>query len=157
MFVIIPYINQNMENNMKQWFEKISRKMNTWMIGRYGTDEFSRFLLWTGVILMIISWFIKNGTGVSVVYALAWVCVIYSYFRTFSKNIIKRSKERETFLRMTAKSRSNINIWKKRWHDRSTHNYYRCPKCHTMIRVPKGKGKIVISCPKCRNEIVKTT
>ena len=142
---------------MKQWFEKLSRKMQNWMVGRYGTDELSRCLLWTGVILMVISWFINSSVSVNVLYILAWIIVIYAYFRTFSKNIIKRSRERDTYLRLTSKIRSKFSVLKRRWHDRKTHNYYKCPSCKTTIRVPKGKGKIAITCPKCRNEIIKTT
>ncbi len=138
---------------MKAWLEKMSRKAQNWMIGRYGTDELSRFLLWTGVICMFLSCFDK----LRILYIPAWILVIWSYFRSFSKNIIKRSRERDQYIRLTAKFRSKLSILKRRWKDRKTHNYYKCPKCKTYIRVPKGKGKIAISCTKCRNEIIKTT
>lgn len=138
---------------MKNWFRGLNRRFETMMIGRYGTDELSRTLLWAGIILMLFSCFVK----IPFIYPIAWILVIYSYFRAFSKNIIKRSREREQFMRATAKIRSKISVFKRRWKDRKTHNYYKCPKCRTMIRVPKGKGKIAITCPKCRNEIIKTT
>lgn len=142
---------------MKQWFENLARKLQSKMIGRYGTDELSRFLLWTGVALMVISWFIKQDAGRNGIYLIAWILVIVAYFRTFSKNIIKRSRERDIFLRLTAKIRSRFSLYKRMWKDRKTCNYYRCPKCKTMIRVPKGKGKIIITCKVCRNEITRTT
>lgn len=138
---------------MKNWLQNLNRRFETMMIGRYGTDELSRTLLWAGIILMLVCCFVK----VPFLYPLSWVLVIYAYFRSFSKNIIKRSRERDKFMRSTAKIRSKFSMLKRRWKDRKTHNYYRCPKCKTMIRVPKGKGKIAITCPKCRNEIIKTT
>lgn len=142
---------------MKQWFEKMGRKMQQWMVGRYGTDELSRCLVWVGIGIMIISCFIQQTTVKSILYFISWIIIIYSYYRTFSKNIIKRSKERDNYLRFTSGFRGKFSVLKKRWRDRKTHNYYRCPKCKTYIRVPKGKGKIAITCPKCRNEIIKTT
>lgn len=138
---------------MRQWFDGLRRKFQTWMIGRYGIDELSRTLLWAGIIIMFLSCI----RVLRFFYPLAWILIIFSYFRAFSKNIIKRSRERDKFLRATSKIRSRFSVYKKMWKDRKTHNYYRCPGCKTMIRVPKGKGKIAITCTKCRTQIIKTT
>lgn len=138
---------------MRNWLDRMSRKIQNFMIGRYGTDEFSRFLLWTGIICMFFSC-IKP---LRFLYIPAWAVVIWAYFRVMSKNIIKRSRERDKYLRMTEKIRSKFSVYKKMWRDRKTHKYFKCPNCKTFIRVPKGKGKIVITCTKCRNEIIKRT
>lgn len=138
---------------MRNWLDKMSRKFQNFMIGRYGTDELSRFLLWVGIICMFLSWI----APLRFLYLPAWIVVIWAYIRVMSKNIIKRSKERDKYLRMTSKVRARLSIYKKMWKDRHSHRYFKCPNCKTFIRVPKGKGKIVITCTKCRNEITKTT
>lgn len=138
---------------MKNWLDNVRRRFQTMMIGRYGTDELSRTLLWTGIFIMFISCI----PVIRFLYPFSWIFIIYAYFRTFSKNIVKRSRERDNFLRATSKFRSKFSLYKRIWKDRKTHNYYKCPKCKAMIRVPKGKGRIAITCTKCRNEIIKTT
>lgn len=78
-------------------------------------------------------------------------------FRTFSKNITKRSMENYKF----AMFMSPVYSWFKRLQrsirDSKTHKYYKCPSCKATLRLPKGKGKILITCPKCRNEFTKKT
>lgn len=138
---------------MKNWFGNLGRKMQLWMIGRYGTDELSKFLVWAGLVLLIASYF-RPLRFLSI---FAWIVLIWSYFRIFSKNVVKRSRERETYMRLTAKIRSKINVYKRMFRERKTHRYFKCPRCKTMIRVPKGKGKIAITCRKCGNELIKTT
>ncbi len=142
---------------MRKWFDNLSRKLSNWMIGRYGTDELSRCLIWTGIVFLVLSMFIRVQGVASIFNLIAWILVIYAYFRVLSRNIVKRSRERDKFLRLTSGIRSWFSVLKKRWRDRKTHNYYRCPKCKTYIRVPKGRGKIAITCPKCREEFIKTT
>lgn len=142
---------------MRKWFDNLSKKLSNWMIGRYGTDELSRCLIWTGIVFLLLSMFVRVQAVASLFNLFAWILVIYSYFRVLSRNIVKRSKERDKFLRLTSGIRSWFSVFKKRWLDRKTHNYYRCPKCKTYIRVPKGRGKIAITCPKCREEFIKTT
>lgn len=138
---------------MRQWLEKLGRKMSAFMIGRYGTDELSRFLVFTGLGVMLLSWI----PVLRILYPISWVLIVIAYFRSFSKNIIKRSAERDRFLRRTSKIRGKFNVWKRMWHDRSTHSYFKCPNCKTLVRVPKGKGRIAITCTKCRTEFIKTT
>lgn len=138
---------------MRRFFGNLGAGLRRWMIGRYGADELSRFLMWCGIILLIAAIF----KPVAFLAIPAWIILLYSYFRCFSRNIVKRSKERDVYLRITGKFKSRFSILKKRWRDRNTHVYYRCPGCRTTIRVPRGRGRIAISCPKCRREFIKTT
>ncbi len=138
---------------MKQWLQRIGYKFSQWMIGRYGTDEMSRTLSWVGIGFLLLSCI----PVLRILYIPAWALIIWAYFRCFSKNIVKRSRERDKYMKLTGKVRSKLNVYKRMWKDRKTHRYFKCPKCGTMIRVPKGKGKIAITCTKCRNEIIKTT
>lgn len=138
---------------MKRWFEKMNWKFRHWMIGRYGMDELSRTLMVTGLVFIFGSWI----PAVRFLYIPAWICIVYAYFRCFSKKIGKRSLERDKYMKFHNKVTGKINIYKRMWRERKTHRYFKCPNCKTMVRVPKGKGKIVITCTRCHHEIVKRT
>jgi hypothetical protein len=83
---------------------------------------------------------------------LAW-----TLFRCYSKQIEKRQAERMAYLRFSGTVRAYFETAGKAWKERKTHRYYRCKQCHTVLRVPKGKGKLKITCPQCHRETVKKT
>lgn len=125
--------------------------MQAWMYGRYGFDELSKFLSITAFVLVLLSAFVP------ILNPLALALLIWSMVRTYSRNIVKRQKERDGYLRFTGKFKQFFKLRKNMWRDRKTHRYYKCPGCKAYLRVPKGKGKIEISCPKCKNKITRTT
>ena len=136
---------------MKQWFQKFAYKLAAWMQGRYGYDELSRFLTIGGLIVLIVS----RLLGFFPLYYIAFAAIIWSSIRMYSKNIAKRQKERAWYLKQKNKVAGVFSLTKRRWQDRKTHRYFRCPRCGTVMRVPKGKGKIKITCPKCGQETYK--
>ena len=135
--------------------------LRNFMIGRYGTDSLSLFLLVLSIIITFVtSIFGGNLITLLISYAM-WGWVI---FRTLSRNIAARSKENEVFLtgwRWVMDHTVGFRGWVKtegnRFRDRKTHKYFRCPTCHQMVRVPKNKGKVRIICPKCKNEFIRST
>lgn len=129
----------------------MKEKLRNFMIGRYGTDQFSQFLTVAALILMILSMFVK----VNVIYWIAIALIIYAYFRVFSRNHAKRYQENQLYLKYSFRVRNFWGKIKYEFVQRKTHHIYRCPGCHQKIRVPRGKGKIEIRCPKCRTEFVK--
>ena len=78
--------------------------------------------------------------------------MVYIFFRMFSKNLYKRREENSKFLQKTWKMRNQISGAKARHADKD-HKYFTCKQCKTVCRVPVGKGKIIITCPKCRAQI----
>ena len=86
---------------------------------------------------------------------LGLAAIIYTYFRIFSRNIQQRYAENQKFLQMTSKFRFRFNKEKDLMKQRKTHHIYSCPGCGQKIRIPKGKGKIEIECPKCHTKFVK--
>ena len=86
---------------------------------------------------------------------LGWVMIIYCYFRMFSRNVSKRYAENEAFLAGVYKIRNFFRSQKGLWKQRKVYHIYKCPGCRQKIRIPKGKGKIEIRCPKCGTTFIK--
>ena len=126
-------------------------KMIRFMQGRHGQDEFSRFLLGTAVVCVLINLLFHS----QLLYAVAWLLLIYTYFRVFSKNHTARYTENQKYLRTKAKYLYWFDQQKKLLEERKVHHIYVCPKCRQKIRIPIGKGKIMVRCPKCHYEFQK--
>lgn len=118
------------------------------MYGRYGQDEFSVFLLAAGIVASVVSLF----PHMKIFYYVSFILIALSLYRCLSKNHYQRQRERQKYLQLSAGPRKFLRIQFKRFQERKTHVYYRCPKCGTYNRIPRGHGRILITCPKCRNQ-----
>ena len=121
------------------------------MYGRYGVDYMSKCLVGLAFVLIILARIFDS----SIFSMLSWIAVIYAYFRIFSKNIYKRAAENQAFMKKTAGIRSWFYKQKSMMAQRKTHRIFKCPTCKQKIRIPKGKGRICITCPKCKTEFTK--
>ena len=126
-------------------------KFQRFMQGRYGADELSKAQNVVALVLLVISIFTRMG----IFYWLAIALIIYETFRMFSKNISKRYQENQQYLNYRYKLTVKIDRYKKRFQQRKIYRFYKCPQCKQTVRVPRGRGKICITCPKCRTEFVK--
>ena len=136
-----------MKNLIQRFNEKLHSK------GRYGIDAFSRALLIMGVIFLVLGlipdlWFLS----LYAVFPLVWALI-----RCFSKKIDKRESELDAYESMEERRKENAALRTRKWTDRKTHKYYRCKYCDTVFRVPKGKGKVRVTCPGCREQYTKKT
>ena len=111
------------------------------MYGRNGIDSLNRALFIPIVLFLVVGMFLQGTTKI-VISLLVWVLIIYMYFRTFSKNLVKRRKENEWYER-------KANYIKTRIKQAKQYRFYTCPNCKTHLRVPRGVGKITITCKKC--------
>ena len=134
----------SMKNNWKN-------KMMQFMQGRYGADQMGQMLSAVSMVFLIISLFSRNQAW----FLLAVIGIVYNYFRMFSQNISKRYAENQKYLKMTAGIRRKLASWKSQLAQRKIYHIYRCPGCKQKIRVPRGRGKIEIRCPKCNTRFVK--
>ena len=127
------------------------------MQGRYGVDDLSRFTMGVALVLIILAMFanIFSRTVGSTLDILGVAAIVYAYIRIFSRNIQQRYAENQKFLQMTSKFRFRFNKENDLMKQRKTHHIYSCPGCGQKIRIPKGKGKIEIECPKCHTKFVK--
>lgn len=131
-------------------------KFIKFMQGRYGVDQFSKFTMGVALAAIILAIFAKPGSAVgSLLDTLGLAAIIYTYFRIFSRNIQKRYAENNKYLSMTSKLRLRFNKEKNLMEQRKTHHIYSCPSCGQKIRIPRGKGKIEIECPKCHTKFIK--
>ena len=128
----------------------MKEKFSRFMYGRYGVDQFNQFLMMASFVCLIISFF-----GPNIFYLLALLLLIYCYFRMFSKNLYKRRGENTKYLQHLYKVKQFWNTQKRDLKQRKTHHIYKCPSCRQKIRIPRGKGKIEIRCPKCSTTFIK--
>ncbi|MGN0142385.1 MAG: hypothetical protein ACI4AD_09150 [Roseburia sp.] len=129
----------------------MKEKFRKFMSGRYGADDLSKVYIIAALILCVISMFSRLG----IFYWLGLALLIYTYWRMLSRNVSKRYEENQKYLNMRYQATVKRNNWKKRWAQRDTYRFFKCPQCRQTVRVPKGRGKICITCPKCRTEFVK--
>ena len=81
--------------------------------------------------------------------------LIFCYYRTFSRNISKRTEENYKFYTLKDRVDNKFKGWKEQWANRKVYHYYRCPQCRQKLRVPRGRGRIQISCPRCGTQFIK--
>ena len=124
---------------------KFKNKLRQFMAGRYGTDKLNTCILVLGVIISIVAAILHNPFLTLIFATLSYVLMFWAIFRTFSRNTYKRYQENRKFLMLLDRIK-----------DRK-HRYYSCPRCRQPVRVPRGKGKIAITCPKCKEKFIKKT
>lgn len=128
----------------------LREKFYRFMQGRYGGDQFNRFLMILALVCFAVSLF-----GARIFYVIGLGVLIYAYFRMLSKNIYKRREENNVYMRYEYRVRQRVAVWRRDMGQRRTHHIYKCPSCKQKIRIPRGKGKIEIRCPKCGRTFIK--
>ncbi len=129
--------------NKPGFWTRVKMGMGRFMQGRYGTDQLNSLILWVGVGFCLVS-MLMPWPWVSMVLALlAYGCMGVAIFRMLSKNTYKRYLENRKYLGLIGRAKDK------------DHKYFNCPKCRQPVRVPKGKGKISITCPKCSEKFIR--
>ena len=137
------------------FFQKIGNAIVRFMYGRNGMDYLNRTLFWgyIGVFLaQILFNILRLGVPALICEALLWPLMLLILFRMFSKNLPKRRAENQKFWNWWCGVKSR-NAGAKARHAAQDHKYFTCKTCGTVCRVPVGKGKIIITCPKCGAQI----
>lgn len=128
---------------MKKW----QRNLYKFMYGRYGFDELYKLSITIYFIIFILNLFIKN----IIVTYIELLIIIIIFYRVFSKQINKRQKENNKYLKIRNKIIKYFKLKKTIWKDRNTKYYKKCPKCKTILRLPLKKGKHTVNCPTCHH------
>ena len=124
------------------------------MSGRYGGDAFSNFLSLAALVVVVLGLFVPGLFGMLLGW-LGWAALIYSYYRIFSRNIPKRAAENRWFLAQRYAVQQRFASARARFAQRKVYRYFRCPRCRQQLRVPRGRGRISITCPKCGTSFIK--
>ena len=136
-------------NGFGSWLRNVGYKLRTawyhFKAGRYGTDKLNMAILCAGLLCCLLSSLLPMVTAKLLFTAISYILMFIAIFRALSKNVYKRYEENRKFLLFFQKLKDK------------DHRYYNCPRCRQQVRVPKGKGKISITCPKCREKFIKTT
>ena len=135
---------------MRNFLVKITNKLRTFFYGRNGFDDLAKLSIILSLVSFLICGFCPQGLVKTIFYVLMMVFMGYAYFRILSKNIYKRVQENKRYT-------GALKMTKTRWEQRKTHKFYRCSKCKTWLRVPRGRGKITITCVKCAHKFDKKT
>lgn len=130
-----------MEKIRKFWLE-IKRRFKY----RYRNDTLNLFLGLSYCALIIASWFVSKSWRYLLI-SFSGIFLFAVLFRYFSTNKIQRQHEQTVFLTKMYK----FNTW---WKEKTSrkYRYIRCPRCNQKLKLPRGKGKIEVTCPKCRHK-----
>lgn len=135
---------------------KCKKALQRLMYGRNGSDQLGRAAIVAALVLDVVSMFVIRNRYLQLVgillYWVAMALLLYAIFRAFSKNLYKRREENSKFLQWTWKVKNGRSAAKAR-HADTAHKYFTCKNCKTICRVPVGKGKVIITCPKCGAQI----
>ena len=130
---------------MNGFFGKLRMGLQRFMAGRYGTDKLNMAILCVGLGFTFLSMLFPLAAVKLILTTASYGCMFVAIFRSLSRNIYKRYEENRKFLLFFQKLKDK------------EHRYYNCPRCHQQVRVPRGKGKISITCPKCKEKFIKNT
>ena len=141
---------------MRNFFTKLQNALYRFMYGRNGSDQLNIALLVVYLALWLIGGLVasvlNSGVLAAIVNALMTVLAVIIFVRMLSKNLVKRRAENAKFLAWWYPVKNRLAGMKARRADKA-HKYFTCRACKTVCRVPVGKGKIVITCPKCGAKI----
>ena len=141
---------------MRAFFQRIGYAMARFMYGRNGMDHLNRALLIVYLLLYfagtLLAGILKSDVLASVINVVVNILMVVILFRMFSRNLYKRRAENQKWVNWWWRIKSN-NAGAKARHADKDHKYFTCKQCKTICRVPVGKGKIIITCPKCKAQI----
>ena len=132
----------------------LREKLAKLMYGRYGVDQLGRAMLIFALVLCVLSLFVPRRLS-GIIYYISLILIILMYIRMFSKNIQKRYQEKNKYLSLKASFLRKFQREKEIFSQRRFYHFYRCPRCRQRIRIPRGKGRIEIRCPKCSQTFIK--
>lgn len=136
---------------MRNFLQNLAFKTQSFMQGRYGVDELSNITVIISLVLLALSY----AFSFPLLYILSIILAVWAFSRCLSRNITKRYKEKQWYITQKQKLIKKIKFRKELREMKKTHRLYKCRNCKTILRVPKGVGKIKITCSKCKATMIK--
>ena len=128
-------------------------RLARFMYGRYGSDQLSVALL---VFSLLLS-FALNFVPVPVIRLIAYIPMILCIYRMLSRNTAKRWQENMQFLKLWNPVSSWFKLRIRILKESKTHKYFKCTHCGQKLRAPRHRGKILVTCQRCKTEFLKKT
>ena len=122
--------------------------MARFMYGRYGADQLYYALFVLYFVVLLINLFTRSP----IFDVLMWAVLVWMIFRTFSRNIYKRQRENEIFLKFWNPVKSEFSLLFRRIREIRAHRFRKCPQCKTVLRLPRKTGKHTVRCPRCQHK-----
>ena len=127
--------------------------LRNFMIGRYGPDQLNIAMIIISLALNLLN----SLLGFAPLTYLSYVILALALFRMLSRNITRRRAENDKFIRYWWPVKTKTGRFLVNLKHRKTHKFFKCPSCGNTLRVPKNKGKLQITCPKCGERFIKKT
>lgn len=131
---------------MRNFLGRMIMSIKRLMYGRYGIDELSRAIILTALGFLILSYVPFLGFS----YVFFIILALWAYIRAFSKNIAARRAELAIYMNFKSKFKRKQSMHKKIWDERKEFKYFRCKGCKSYWRVPRGRGRVEITCRNCK-------
>lgn len=131
---------------MREFLYRLKWKLQEFMRGRNGVDELNRILLYAALTSYVLSKLFHSG----ILYYISFVGILYTLYRMLSKNLYVRREENRKFLTWMETTRIKTE-------QRKDYKIFKCKGCGRNIRVPRGKGKIEVTCPMCGKKTIHRT
>ena len=122
----------------------IRNAIQRFMYGRYGNDQLNVALL----VLYFALYFLHIVTSFALLYWISFLVIACALFRMLSRNLGRRREENAKFLRRAGPLLQWLRL-RRTIHQDKEHCYFKCPNCGQQLRVPRGKGKITVTCRSC--------
>ena len=132
------------------------QRIQQFMYGRNGYDQLGRFLIIVALVFMLVSMFVPQALY-PLFLTVQYAALLYCLFRVMSRNIAQRQIENAWYLRKERAVFSWFRLQRDRWRQRKDYKFFRCPSCHALLRVPRGRGKLLLTCRKCGNRFERKT
>ena len=135
-----------------RFLDRLRAGIARFMQGRYGADSLNLALLWTAIAVSLIG----SLAGLRLLVLAADAMLLLAFYRMLSRDMGRRAAENAKFLQKTAGIRKSVREFRTRLRNRKQFRYFTCPKCHARLRVPRGVGKVTITCRTCGEKFDKT-
>lgn len=147
---------------MGDFFNNLNAKFQSFMLGRNGSDKLARWALGAAFIAILINLFIPN----LILFALSYALLFYSIYRMFSRNVAARQAENAKFEALIGRfgskgNRQTRSDAKATGPKRNSSSKgadadkikFACEQCGQSLSVPKGRGTLKVTCPKCHHQM----
>ena len=136
------------KKDWQQKNEEAQRRAAEWLRGRRGPDDIVYACIYLAFFFVVVNIFARTSW-------LGWLAlalIVYGGFRIQSKNLGARAAENEKFLNAIGPVRPWLQNPKAAAAELKQFKHVKCPKCGQKVRLPRGKGKLRVTCPKCREK-----